>query len=353
MRIVDLPTLQAMGCAQEPATCQVIVVDELASSGEGAVAVNKAFNALPQPPIVVALSADIGVGEENFPEATIYTDPRDMNALTDFIHTAVRWRKIISMDLIGESLQSTPPRRKLSILVADDNELNTDVTRRMLALDGHGSTVVATGDAALNALMQGDFDIALLDVNMPRLSGIDVCKIYRSNIGGDGAIPIIAITADVSDATREMCLQAGMNDVLTKPVSLDSMREMLAAFESVFKDSAAAQPASSQPEPPITSEEATAENIPPSSHSPPSSDASTPKPEAEGPPVFAEGQIRQLLQVFGREVFEEQFLKSFKGDVLRNLEFLRQAIAKQQPQAMRDALHAVKSSANTAGACRL
>jgi two-component system sensor histidine kinase RpfC len=361
MRIVDLPTLQASGSAQEPAARQVIVVDELASSGEGAAAVHKAFNALPQPPIVIALSADMGAGEDNFPEATIFTDPRDMNALTDFVRTAVRWRKIISLDTVEESLRSAPPCRKLSILVADDNELNTDVTRRMLALDGHSSTVVTTGDAALNMLMHGSFDIALLDVNMPRLSGIEVCKIYRSNIGGNGAIPIFAVTADASDATREMCLQAGMNDVLTKPVSFERLREVLTAHGRDAEDSSAGQPALPEISKTETLSEVTstpqalAEGVSPSSLSPPTSETDTPAtvPEAEGPPVFAEGQIKQLLQVFGREVFEGQFLKSFKGDVLRNLELLRQAIAKQQPQTIRDALHAVKGSANTAGARRL
>ncbi|MEJ2227776.1 MAG: ATP-binding protein [Alphaproteobacteria bacterium] len=358
MRLVDLPALQAMGSAHEAALRQVIVLDELASTGEGADAVKKALNTLPQPPIVIALSADISVGEKNFPEAAIYTDPRDMNALTDFVRTAVRWRKIISMDFLKESSQFTSPCRKLSILVADDNELNTDVMRRMLALDGHGSTVVSSGDAALNMMMQGGFDIALLDVNMPRLSGIEVTRIFRSDIGGNGVIPIVAITADASDATREMCLEAGMNDVLTKPVSLDQMREMLAAFQAGVEDGVASPPALTKP----------ANSTPPADASSllqevdenqSSLDADTPKPKPEAkpttdePPIFAEGQIKQLLQVFGREVFEDQFLKSFKGDVLRNLDFLRQAIAKQHLQATRDALHAVKSSANTAGARRL
>lgn len=346
MHPVSTDSLGAM--AEEPETFQrhVLVIDEDALSPSLVAGVRELLNGQPRQPALVVIRTDGALDDENFPQAAALLHRHALSALAGCIRTVVRWQKTVSMEATASTQVPATPCRKLNILVADDNDLNTDVMRRMLELDGHIASIVATGDAALDHLMRGNFDIALLDVNMPRLSGIDACKIYRSGLGGATTTPIVAITADASNATRERCLTAGMAGVLTKPVTLDQLRRMLAAHSGAPPANAQAEPAAKAAQAPIEAVAQTPE--PPTPYGP-----APPVAPEDGPPVFNDRQISQLLEVFGRQVFEEQFLKSFKSDVLRNMEHLRQAMTKGKPQPIRDALHAIKSSANTAGAGRL
>ena len=107
------------------------------------------------------------------------------------------------------------PRR---VLVADDNRTNRNVLAAILQAAGHEVTLVADGDEAIEALEQSAFDILLLDVNMPRLNGIDACIMWRQIEGGRQHIPIVGVTADATAETEHRCKNAGMDLRLTKPV---------------------------------------------------------------------------------------------------------------------------------------
>ena len=104
------------------------------------------------------------------------------------------------------------------ILVADDNRTNRDVLKAILDSAGHEVTLVADGDEAIDALEQSAFDILLLDVNMPRLNGVDACIMWRQIEGGRQHIPVIGVTADATAETELRCRNAGMDLRLTKPV---------------------------------------------------------------------------------------------------------------------------------------
>ena len=118
--------------------------------------------------------------------------------------------------------------RRLTVLVADDNALNRDVTQRMLELDGHRVILAETGEEALHHLLEGEADVAFLDVNMPRMSGIEACRTYKTGLGSGARIPVIGLTADVSERTRQECLRAGMDEVVGKPVTLEQLRSVVA-----------------------------------------------------------------------------------------------------------------------------
>lgn len=118
--------------------------------------------------------------------------------------------------------------RVFSVLVADDNKVNRRVVQRILETAGHRSTLVANGEEALDALDEQDFDLVLMDVNMPVLDGISATKLYLFQSQGRRRVPILALTADAMPETRQRCLDAGMVACLTKPVSpltlLDAVR---------------------------------------------------------------------------------------------------------------------------------
>jgi signal transduction histidine kinase/ActR/RegA family two-component response regulator len=122
----------------------------------------------------------------------------------------------------------------LSILVAEDNSVNQTIVDAMLRQLGHIPTLVANGREALAALARGDFDLVLMDCNMPVLGGIEATQLLRAGSAGarNPRIPVIALTANAMEGDRETCLAAGMDDFVAKPVNLGMLR---AAIERAGK----------------------------------------------------------------------------------------------------------------------
>ncbi|EGB14274.1 PAS/PAC sensor hybrid histidine kinase [Pseudodesulfovibrio mercurii] len=124
--------------------------------------------------------------------------------------------------------ETTDP--KLNILVAEDEEINALATSRLLRTQGHAAIVVDNGQRAIDALMRGGFDMVLMDVQMPVINGLEVTEIIRSGAaeGIDAGIPIIGLTAFADEGDRARFLDAGMDDVVTKPFDahrlLDAVR---------------------------------------------------------------------------------------------------------------------------------
>ena len=113
----------------------------------------------------------------------------------------------------------SPPSR-LRVLVAEDNAVNARVVRHFLEKVGSQVTVVENGQMALAQALSGDFHLTLLDVQMPGLTGIQVCQAIRAQekVSG-GHRPIVMLTAQAMKGDREECLAAGADDYLTKPVT--------------------------------------------------------------------------------------------------------------------------------------
>ena len=105
-----------------------------------------------------------------------------------------------------------------NILVVDDNRTNRMVLESILTNNGYNVSMVNDGDEALEALEKKNFDIMLIDVNMPRLNGIEATKLWRHMEAGKQRMPIIGVTADATEETLEKCLAAGMDERMTKPV---------------------------------------------------------------------------------------------------------------------------------------
>jgi len=116
----------------------------------------------------------------------------------------------------------------LSVLVAEDNAINQQLITALLKKWGHRVTVVENGMGAVTAAAANDFDIILMDLQMPGMSGIEAAQRIRKLSGRRGATPIIALTAHVLTGIREEVLAAGMQDHVTKPIDPDALAEAIA-----------------------------------------------------------------------------------------------------------------------------
>jgi signal transduction histidine kinase/CheY-like chemotaxis protein/sensor domain CHASE-containing protein len=114
------------------------------------------------------------------------------------------------------------------ILVADDVAVNRLLTERMLDFFGYRSISVANGLEVLEVLKQSEFDLILMDCQMPEMDGFEATKVIRaSNVEAIRNIPIIALTANAMKGDEDICLRAGMNDYLTKPMKKENLAAML------------------------------------------------------------------------------------------------------------------------------
>ncbi|HUQ11539.1 MAG TPA: response regulator [Steroidobacteraceae bacterium] len=115
----------------------------------------------------------------------------------------------------------------LTVLVAEDNAVNQMIIEAMLKQLGHVVTVVADGREALAALSTAHFDLVLMDCNMPELDGLEATRQLRAGGVRDPNVTVVALTANAMDGDREACLAAGMNDFLSKPVSINALRQAI------------------------------------------------------------------------------------------------------------------------------
>ena len=108
----------------------------------------------------------------------------------------------------------------LNILVAEDNEINQRLINKVLTKMGHKITIVEDGQKAINALEEDTFDVVFMDMLMPVMDGVKATAEIRKN-SKHKDLPIIAMTANAMGEFKEQCLEAGMNDYVTKPVRRD------------------------------------------------------------------------------------------------------------------------------------
>ena len=117
----------------------------------------------------------------------------------------------------------------LRILLAEDNELNLQLMHLMLDQLGYDFEVVRNGQQALEMVKEKEFDIVLMDVQMPVLNGLDASKEIRM-LGEQGRVFIVGLSANVFDEDQKKAIEAGMDDYLTKPIRLVSLAEKLKEY---------------------------------------------------------------------------------------------------------------------------
>lgn len=140
-------------------------------------------------------------------------------------------------------------RAKMRLLVVEDNRVNQEVALGILEILGYRADVVADGRAALSALSQKDYNLVLMDCQMPGMDGYEAARLIRqpSSAVRDHDIPIIAATAHAMAGDRERCLAAGMNGYVSKPLRSEELEQVIEQWTSRML--ADIQPADPQPVP--------------------------------------------------------------------------------------------------------
>jgi len=122
-------------------------------------------------------------------------------------------------------------RKHLQILLADDNAINRELTVRILSKRGHTVTAVENGKLAVQAVEAQNFDVVLMDVQMPEMDGFEATAMIRQNEQASGRhLPIIAMTAHAMKGDRESCLAAGMDGYISKPIRAQELLEVTESF---------------------------------------------------------------------------------------------------------------------------
>jgi CheY-like chemotaxis protein len=116
------------------------------------------------------------------------------------------------------------------ILLAEDNTVNQKVMLRMLGKLGYRADVVANGVEVLRALERQPYDVVLMDVQMPEMDGFEAARAICKHWSSAEKPKIIAITAYALQGDREKCLDAGMDDYISKPVKLEDLRTIIQSY---------------------------------------------------------------------------------------------------------------------------
>jgi len=232
------------------------------------------------------------------------------------------------------NLAANQPRwAPLDILLADDVEINRVLMQAILGPHGHQITFAENGREALEAYKTKQFDVVLMDVQMPEMDGLQATRAireYERATARSIPVPIIAMTAFAGNEDRQVCLNAGMDDYLTKPVKPAQLLQLL----NKFCDR------------PIESVEAASGNTPMGSLPKASSDE-----RAESVAVFAQSELLERLG--GRTEMIPRFIGLFCKGVLPQLNGLVTALAAEDADGARRHAHAIKGSAGNISALRM
>ena len=129
--------------------------------------------------------------------------------------------------------ESQPAHENVRLLLAEDNLINQKVAGKLIKKLGYAVDMVMNGAEAIDAIARDDYDLVLMDCRMPELDGYEATRRIRNEEGESGRIPIIALTANAMKGDREKCLEAGMDDFISKPLRADDLR---AALEQWLRD---------------------------------------------------------------------------------------------------------------------
>jgi PAS domain S-box-containing protein len=213
---------------------------------------------------------------------------------------------VVTQHSIAES------RRRLHILLAEDNPVNQEVAATMLRKRGHEVDVVGDGRAAAQAAADKRYDVVLMDIQMPEMDGFEATRTIRATEAGRD-LRIVALTAHALGGEREKCMAQGMNDYLTKPFKA---HELFAVVEGRLEAGGAI--------------------------------ASAPAPTQDAPVDL--DAFRREMRAAGVEEAVDAILDTFVQSAGERIAALSTALASGEATAIKRAAHAFKSSAGTIGA---
>ena len=255
---------------------------------------------------------------------------------------------IVTPPRASEGMRIHPPhaarqvgrRQRRRVLLAEDNPVNVEVALAMLDSLGLDVVCARNGEEALQAAQAEDFDLILMDCQMPVMDGFAATaeiRRHEQQCGHARVLPIVAITANALQGDREACLAAGMDDYLSKPFTQQDLGHTIARWITLPRaatvhhseqQEVAAKP---MPEQPAPSQQA--------------------PQQAPGLPLNRQAleNIRALSGTDGDALLERVIL-AFTGETPRQLAAMRDAIAGTDAEALRKVAHSLKSGSANVGA---
>ncbi|WP_366655728.1 ATP-binding protein [Fodinicurvata sp. EGI_FJ10296] len=235
------------------------------------------------------------------------------------------------------------------ILVAEDNSVNRMVAERILDQSGFETVMVTTGDEALDKLEAETFDLALLDINMPGTSGLDVMKLHRMGERPHERLAFVALSGDATRETRDECLESGFDAYLTKPIGPDALVESILGL---LPDRASGSDADEDRVPgtaPVATNDET------DSVAGPVAELSRhPRFKQSARRVLDPTALENLKALDGNDgSFLRSIIHEFWADTESLLPELEEAVSDGDPHRFRSLVHALRSSSANIGAPQL
>ncbi|GEM_PF-6753433 len=279
--------------------------------------------------LVLLTSKDLSGEEEDrlrrLGFSAFLTKPMRRSKLYDCLITLVNNNNTVSpiAPALPASRRQTPGERQLQdirILLAEDNEVNQEVALLMLEEIGFKADVAVNGLEAIQALATRPYDLVFMDVQMPEMDGFEATRIIRDKNSAvkNHEIPIIAITAHAMKGDREKCLEAGMNDYITKPINPD---QLAATLEKILAC--------------------------------PCKRASKPSAETDTSDHASFAGKELLRSLSENEDIYRQVLNKFLEVTPARLEKLKEYIANQDHEQIEEMAHSIKGSCASVGANRM
>jgi two-component system sensor histidine kinase RpfC len=214
----------------------------------------------------------------------------------------------------------------LRLLVADDNPTNREVIGKILERGGHAATLVGDGEEALDELERENYDVVILDRNMPGIGGVEVLQALRLMTRGRERMPVIMLSADVTAEAKREALEAGADAFLSKPI------EALRLLEEIQRLHAATPERARHAEP-----------------------ASPVRVAAGAQPLAVVNleTLQHLRQLGSSPQFIEKLVGVFVADNSSLLARMEQSLAGRNYHEFRSLLHALKGSSASVGTDRL
>ena len=209
----------------------------------------------------------------------------------------------------------------LKILVVEDNTVNQEVARRLLSADGHLVDVVDDGLQAVRSVLEGTYDLVFMDVQMPVMDGLEATARIRAATGPASRTPIVAMTANVMSGFSRECMEAGMDDYISKPIDRKELEAQLRKWE----------------EHRLTREDAMIET------------GSGSDAEA-GLPLIDQSHVADMIEGLGADAFEE-LLQKLCDDADARIATIERCAENDDITALGKAAHAFKSAAGSLGLC--
>jgi two-component system, sensor histidine kinase RpfC len=259
--------------------------------------------------------------------AAVLALPADKRMLFNTLHAFTATDQAEGVVFISDYLKRRDAGRSLRVLVADDNAVNQTVLAKILERANHELTLVAHGDEALDTLERERFDIAIFDRNMPGMSGIEAVRALRMMEMGGPQLPVIVLSADVTEEARREAAEAGADLYLTKPVQATRLLEALITL------CPSAEPAAA----PVAGRAA----------------AEAPGTEPPDAAMLDYDQLTLLEGLGSRSDFMERLVGVFIGDSAALMDKMDGALDAKRFGELRSLVHALKGSAGSIGADQL